>query len=76
MPGNQADSWANYFLELTTPIDDSTFDDEYNRHIRVMYLLQALTAQGDTRDPVTLNDIIKYVKTLKSGKSPDIYSLI
>lgn len=72
---SQADSWANYYQELATPKDDDTFDEEYNRHIETVYLLQALTTSGGITEPVSIGDVEKHVTTLKNQKAADIFGV-
>ena len=72
---NPANSWARYFEELATPKDDPSFDQEHNRYLQINFLLQSLSAQGETLPQVHHQDIIKLVSKLKSGKAPDIYGI-
>ena len=72
---NEADSWGNYFKYLATPQDDSTFDEEYNRYLQTNYLLQACTASGKPLPAVSVYDVVKLVRTLKSRKAPDIFGI-
>ena len=73
--GKPEESWAKYFKHLATPVDDQSFNDEYERHLDIMYLLQALTSNGDTLDPVSTTEVRKILSSLKNGKAPDIYGV-
>ena len=65
---SQANSWVNYYKELATPHDDNTFNDDYQHHLETVYLLEALTTDGITLEPVS-------VKHLKKQKAADIFGI-
>ena len=72
---NEADSRGNYFKHMATQQDDSTFDEEYNRYLQTNYFLQTLTASSKPHPAVSVNDVIKLVRTLKPRKALDIFSI-
>ena len=74
-PQGAAYSWANYYAELASPLEDETFDEEHKQHLQITYLLQVLTTRGQPVDPVTPDDIVKHVAKLKNGKACDIYGV-
>ena len=67
-----ADSWANYFTCLATPVEDAQFDQSYKRRLQLMYLLYSTTGISATLPHITKTDLEVYVKSLKTRKSPDI----
>ena len=72
---SQANSWANYFKELATPCNEEHYDKQYHRHLQISYLLQALTAEEHSIEPVSTADIAKHVDSLKKRKAPDIHGV-
>ena len=68
-------SWARYYEDLATPKDDPTFDDEYERHLQISYLLQLLTTGKESLPTISEREVSKLIKLLKLGKAPDIFGV-
>ena len=56
-------------------IRNTAFDQEYSRYLQTNYLLQALTASSKSFLAVSVNDVVKLVRTLKSRKAPDLFGI-
>ena len=72
---SQTNSWANYFEKLATPSPNPLFDEEYEQHLEFMHLLLTRSRDNKTLQPMTTQELAKYISELKSGKSPDIYGV-
>ena len=70
-----AESWASYFEKLATPTDDESFNDEYNKHLEITYLLQSLNNNRQPLPPVGTEDVKRIVKKLKMGKAKDVFGI-
>ena len=68
-------SWAKYFQHLATPKNDTTFDDDYGRHLKLMHLLFSLNPRSTGLPMVREDQVAKYVKELGNGKAPDVYGV-
>jgi hypothetical protein len=72
---NDAESWANYFAQLASPKDNPLYDGNYQRHLKLTNLLQALLSHGPEPTPVSNADIMTHIKTLKNRKAPDTFGI-
>ena len=73
---SEGDSWANYFEDLATPKNDSSFDKEYHRHLQTTYLLQSITNRNEAVGiTVSDKDIREHIANLKNGKASDIHGI-
>ena len=70
-----AESWASYFEKLATPTDDESFNDEYNKHLEITYLLQSLNNNRQPLPPVGTEDVKRIVKKLKMGRAKDVFGI-
>lgn len=72
---NTPDSWARYFKQLATPKKEDSFDEEHGKHLEIMHLLRSLKPGNERLPPVTADQVSSYIKSLKNGKSPDLFGI-
>jgi exonuclease III len=70
---NITNGWATYFHNLSTPIVNSEFDDQYKNDVdlRVLLLHDINKQHGESLPSFTTEDVRVAVARLKSGKSAD-----
>jgi len=71
----EADSWASYFEDLSTPKDNPNFDKEYWIHTQTKHLLLSLLNNIGEIQEVSQETISKHIKNLKNNKAQDVYGV-
>lgn len=68
-----ADVWSEYFYKLGSPSDDPSYDQAYREQVTadLSAIRTILAAQGSTPDKVTIPEVLRAIKKLNSGKTPD-----
>ena len=69
--------WASYFEKLVTPFDDQNFDNNYKSKVQLRKLLIQNACEHDNTDivPISHEQIIKTIKTMKNNKAADMSGL-
>lgn len=71
----EADSWAHYFEDLSTPKEQNSYNKEHWKHIQMKHgLLSLLTKPADIQE-VNIKEVEKHIKDMKSNKAQDIYGI-
>jgi hypothetical protein len=73
---DQLEGWRQYFEDLATPKHNPEYDQEWLHSMTLQVLLiEELNADCLPPKPVCELDIEKHVRSLKTGKSPDIFGV-
>ena len=69
--------WASYFEKLATPVNDQNFDNNYKSKVQLRKLLIQNACDHDNTDfePISREQIIKTIKTMKNNKAADMSGL-
>ena len=67
------ETWADYFEDLATPVNQPSFDDKYktqveedNKTLHIYY-----SSNKEQLTEVNVNQVLRYIFSFKNGKAPD-----
>ena len=75
-PSDELQGWSTYFKKLATPVENASFNHEYQHHIAIkQLLLQDLMQPSQPLDPVDQDTVRNYIMSLKNNKAADAYGI-
>ena len=75
-PSSQLEGWRAYFQELATPQQQPHYDDSYKEALELrLLLIESLEAENEERVEIGIDDVEKYIASLKNNKAADAYGI-
>ena len=72
---SQLEGWRMYFKELATPRQEPHFDDSYKKALEFRLLIESLEAENQEDVQISIDDVEKYIASLKNNKAADAYGI-